>query len=635
MASMVLSSVGSYIGSAWGAWGSAIGGAIGSYAGSAIDRCIFGDCSKVNTRGPRLSDLSVQTSTEGASLPIVFGTMRLAGNVIWSTGLTEIATTEEQGGGSGGGGSSYTTYSYTTDCAVAICEGTITGIRRIWADTKLIYDVSETATAGTLVASSSSYAAGIRIYDGSETQLEDPLIQAVEGSAPAYRGTAYIVFEDLRLGDFGNRLPNFTFEVVKAGSPSTLTELNNYNNGTDTIIKCDSTADGIVRLFTLRYLGYNSSGGGYATAIDAWFVINGTRIRRGGTIIYTGTQYNIPTSKWTRSNDPLDDACVLIYGSAPSRVFLDFNGETWTAYRLKNVAGGSSDGRAWVDSSRIVFADLSYGICIYNRQNLVPGPYNYFGYFGPGIYVASGTENYPVTRLSVPIGSQYTVGCVINNDYLYAGTWNTNSNFIHRVALSEISALSGDHAYSDVTWSTYTYVRVASGLHLSRGTVDITFGGDVIHYDAGEKVYRSTTWPIFAQIGTIPNLAYINMNDDYYTGRQLSTKLWFFAGYRGYVNMSFGLLVKTTQNLQTICEQVVAESLLEASQYDFSALSDVEVRGYTISKVMSIKTSLDSLMSAYNFELFEEDNKIIARKLLSSTIDKVLIQDNLGAESYV
>lgn len=75
-------------------------------------------------------------------------------------------------------------------------RGEITGIRRIWADSKLIYDVGDDADAETLVASSER-AAAIRVYAGSETQEPDPLIQAIEGAAnaPAYRGTAYILFE--------------------------------------------------------------------------------------------------------------------------------------------------------------------------------------------------------------------------------------------------------------------------------------------------------------------------------------------------------------------------------------------------------------------------------------------------------
>ena len=34
-------------------------------------------------------------------------------------------------------------------------------------------------------------------------------------NTPAYRGTAYVVFEDLALGAFGNRLPQLSFEVFR------------------------------------------------------------------------------------------------------------------------------------------------------------------------------------------------------------------------------------------------------------------------------------------------------------------------------------------------------------------------------------------------------------------------------------
>ena len=44
-------------------------------------------------------------------------------------------------------------------------------------------------------------------------------MDAVEGAGhvPAYRGTAYVVIEDLDLGGFGNRIPQLTFEVIRAG----------------------------------------------------------------------------------------------------------------------------------------------------------------------------------------------------------------------------------------------------------------------------------------------------------------------------------------------------------------------------------------------------------------------------------
>ncbi len=57
-----------------------------------------------------------------------------------------------------------------------------------------------------------------RIYLGDDAQTPDSLIEAVQGSdnAPAYRGTAYIVFERLPLEPFGNRLPQLAFEVFRA-----------------------------------------------------------------------------------------------------------------------------------------------------------------------------------------------------------------------------------------------------------------------------------------------------------------------------------------------------------------------------------------------------------------------------------
>jgi len=61
-----------------------------------------------------------------------------------------------------------------------------------------------------------------RLYVGDEAQLPDPKIEAVQGvgMAPAFRGTAYVVFEDLDLGRFGNRVPQFSFEVFRRAQPA-------------------------------------------------------------------------------------------------------------------------------------------------------------------------------------------------------------------------------------------------------------------------------------------------------------------------------------------------------------------------------------------------------------------------------
>ena len=127
----------------------------------------------------------------------------MGGNVIWATDFREETKTTTQGGGKGGGGGKVKTteYLYYASFAVALCEGPITGIGRIWADGKLL------DTAGITW----------RWYPGDESQTADPFIAAKMGAArtPAYRGTAYVVFEELPLGNYGNRLPQLSFEVFR------------------------------------------------------------------------------------------------------------------------------------------------------------------------------------------------------------------------------------------------------------------------------------------------------------------------------------------------------------------------------------------------------------------------------------
>jgi hypothetical protein len=157
------------------------------------------------TQGPRLEDRKIQLSTYGAQIPIVFGSARLAGNVIWPRDfeVEEHGTTE-----SSKGGPETTNYSYSATFALLLCQGPIEGIGRIWMNKKLMYDPGSVRTTDPAIV-------GMTVYLGTEDQEPDPLMVARDGSAPAYRGWAYIVFEDLELTNsgFGNRPPSVEVEV--------------------------------------------------------------------------------------------------------------------------------------------------------------------------------------------------------------------------------------------------------------------------------------------------------------------------------------------------------------------------------------------------------------------------------------
>ncbi len=77
--------------------------------------------------GPRLDDLSVQTSTYGAVIPRLYGTITVNGNVFWleNNALKEMAKKKKSGGKGGGSSAGSSTYSYSATFAVGLCQGPI------------------------------------------------------------------------------------------------------------------------------------------------------------------------------------------------------------------------------------------------------------------------------------------------------------------------------------------------------------------------------------------------------------------------------------------------------------------------------------------------------------------------------
>lgn len=193
MATLVLSAAGA-------AFGGPMGSAIGAMAGRQIDAAIFGGGS---SEGARLTELAASTSSYGQSINRHHGTVRVPGTIIWATDLQE---SRESSGGKGK--PKVINFGYSSSLAVAISSRPIVGIGRIWADGNLLR-----GSAGDLKTGGS-----LRVYNGYSDQPVDPLIAASEGAeCPAFRGFAYVVFEDLQLADFGSRVPALTFEVFADG----------------------------------------------------------------------------------------------------------------------------------------------------------------------------------------------------------------------------------------------------------------------------------------------------------------------------------------------------------------------------------------------------------------------------------
>ncbi len=209
MATFVLSAVGAAVGGAIGGTVMGLGAATigrfaGAVAGYSLDQMILGKGSDAIETG-RVDRLRLNSAGEGDPVARIYGRVRVPGHVIWATRFREHVN--ESGGGGKGSRSTpkVREYSYSISLAIALCEGEITHVARIWADGQEIArkDID------------------MRVYPGSSDQLPDPKIEAVEGvgQVPAYRGTAYVVIENLNLGRFGNRVPQFSFEVCRPAQP--------------------------------------------------------------------------------------------------------------------------------------------------------------------------------------------------------------------------------------------------------------------------------------------------------------------------------------------------------------------------------------------------------------------------------
>jgi len=158
-------------------------------------------------------EFAATSSEYGKDIQRVYGTDRLDGNLIWWSDIRLIKSTSTQTSGGKGGAkqkTTTTTFEYFVDLDIAFAQGPAIDVLRIWFDGKLGYDKQNGSVLSDLT---------FRFYPGDETQLPDPLVEAAVGEnlASANRGICHIVFENLNLADFGNRIPSITAEIAFSG----------------------------------------------------------------------------------------------------------------------------------------------------------------------------------------------------------------------------------------------------------------------------------------------------------------------------------------------------------------------------------------------------------------------------------
>jgi hypothetical protein len=188
--------------------------------------------------GPR-TETKFTSGDYGAGLDNVWGKRRTSPPIFWAEDLKEVKRRRKTKGGK------YNEYSYYGSFGVALAGHEIEQVTRIWFDTHLVFDLTRAgpvtpfdfgdASASKPFAAAASggqsWSSFMSIYTGTETQEPDPRMQATveaehgEGSCPAYRGTAYIVFKDVPLEKLGNRIPQVSVEFIGAGAAQSIITL--------------------------------------------------------------------------------------------------------------------------------------------------------------------------------------------------------------------------------------------------------------------------------------------------------------------------------------------------------------------------------------------------------------------------
>jgi hypothetical protein len=539
-----------------------LGAAIGGMIGGALD-----PPKGPKIEGPRLNDLSVQTSTYGAQIPVIKGSVATFGNIFWveNNALKESKKTEEQGGKGGGGSAEYTTYSYSATFALGLCLGPVDSVRRIWCSGKLIYDSGDGTISGVLAnniitsiwpGSDPIYAfpeaaagGAIRIYTGTSTQEPDPRMQAALGVAntPAYRGLAYIVFEDFQLADFGNSLmgAQFKVEVVETASTTQYSIQTRVQNG-------------LYPNFSDEYGDYGfSTAGPYNPRIaDGMMQFDKER-----------TRYNVSL-----------DGRLVARGTAPG-IAPGSTGDPGERFYVGTTAGGHT----------VYYNTTGPNACGY----LVVGGANFIGKFSPDWELQG--------------------ACVGADGNLYVHQFDGADSTLNKYDGNDLS-LIWSHA-NDLPYNTTT---IAYPSFPGTPTASAVNEGSLYWFINSEQA-EIIDFPIYsiADDGALYQVHEFYVRRRFWLERAhgMCRRNWSVCAIAHnmggfYVFDSTPVVTAETVPLSEIVSALCLESgLLEATDIDVTALTQ-EVRGYRITATAAIRAALEPLQACWPFDAIQHGYKI-------------------------
>ena len=569
---------------------------------------------KQKFEGPRLDDLRVQTSTYGKFRPIPFGAIAYAGNVFWLENNKLKETKHKESTGKGGPKTETTTYTYSATLAVGLGEGPIDGISKIWADNVLIYDKTDSATVESVAESESLYES-VTVYLGTETQEVNARMEAEDAETPAYRGEAYIVIEDFQLEKFGNRIPNFTFLVVESGTDSYLLP-DVVEDGSNLVNKYSGYVDQEL-MFFMTPANHSFTGDAEdnpkSISMDL-YKINGEKIGLETKTFYAG----------------YDGSDINFFINAPVKRIDGFFG----SQRFKNP-----------QRDALVFYQKRYGV---------------YRNYGRALQFPDGSEINDITVTADSILSATDYHCynsIASDDraYVYAIIGDTSQNpsrsMLRFRLIGDAVATQADVRYDDTydilhvhEDNGYVYILVdAVNSTLRKMDADLNviqswtltnayntgFAVDGDRFVSGwnNDEYRVLQLNDDGTTTTLGSGSGPNINDGPKPGAVAKSIVMFGDGF-----ISSGLLTSAGTILSDVVTTLSEKAGLNASDIDVTALTDT-VLGYVVTSLGSMKSAIEPLQIAYQFDALESEYKLKFVKRGGSSV-VTLSEEDLAAHEF-
>lgn len=610
MAQQVLPIIGAVVGGYFG-------GPSGAQAGWAIGAAVGGAVAASEPKpGPRLGELPIQTSYEGSPRAIICGTSTCTGYVL-AFG-PPIKTTEIETGDKGAPKSEnevvYRSY------AIAICEGPIEAILRVWENDKLVYDIRPESL---MVAESMKWlnsGGGTRFYLGGEEQVPD-IFMALNvsglGETPGYSGTAYMFRLLVDTTDTRGAIQQYRFEVARKAESG----LGNLIDGPD--------------LSHRTYVGADDEGNLYALEpIESGGTPNAAEIGgRYGITTYDPEFNVIGTSLYTNAGDSVGDKRVWPIAASPSGKFLSYDGN----YGYCKLMAGGSAFAYYKPTAEAVQAwwynepgfNPEYGGLVFFR-----GSYMYLGIRTTGN--GGGTKWNRICRFSTASGNAGSSDPAHTDAILpVASVTNIDPSgsaifWMHVDRLGNVRAVTslGDgKVWSEDLVSTAGTWALPSGAF---GTGFAGFGVDesldlvCVVFTTSARLYKRST----GELLNTYTLGGSELNAP--TTRVVFTSdAVFIQRYRSL----FRLELLRASGEPMLLSDIVAEMHLRAgvpgSDYDVTELADIEVKGLTLqSDGYTAADAISTLQDCYFFDK-QEDGELIKYPLRGKPVVTTLTIDDL------